>query len=161
MQGNVFTRISKEWFLIAAGKPADMNMMTASWGALGELWGKEVAFCFIRPTRHTLGFVEREQFFTLNFFGEGHRDALNLCGSKSGRDLDKVQATGLTPVACEAAGGAPYFAEAKLVLACRKLYVDDIRPECFLDPELEKKNYGLKDYHRVFVGEIVQALSAE
>lgn len=113
--------------------------MTASWGGLGVLWGKPVATVYIRPQRYTLEFVEREDCFTLSFFGEEYRKALALCGSKSGRDVDKVKECGFTVAG--AACGAPYFEEAGLVLVCKKAYWQDMDPTHFLDGELDGKWY--------------------
>jgi len=154
---NPFKLIGKDWMLITAGTPASFNTMTASWGGLGVLWEKKVAFCFIRPTRHTYGFLEKAGEFTLSFFEERHRKALTFCGSHSGRDTDKIKGAGLTPVK---EGNAVYFDEARLVLVCRKLYFQDIGPERFLDPGISEM-YPLKDYHRMYVGEIVRCLARE
>lgn len=155
LKGNLFEKIDKEWFLLAAGDREYTNMMTCSWGTVGELWGKRVAIAYVRKTRHTFSLMEKGEFFTLNFFGDAHRDALGLCGSKSGRDMDKVAATGLTTCYGDDAGDVPYFAEAETVLVCRKLYADFIRPECFTDPGLDGQNYAAKDYHKFYIGEIL------
>jgi flavin reductase (DIM6/NTAB) family NADH-FMN oxidoreductase RutF len=128
--------------------------MTASWGGLGILWERKVATCYIRPTRYTFEFTERSPYFTLSFFDEKHRKKLTYCGTHSGRNTDKVREAGLTPVK---EGGFVYFEEARLVLACRKLYYQDIGPERFLDPMIENM-YPQKDYHRMYVGEIVKCL---
>jgi flavin reductase (DIM6/NTAB) family NADH-FMN oxidoreductase RutF len=154
---NPFKLIGRDWMLIAAGSLASFNMMTASWGALGELWGQRVAFCFVRPHRYTFQFMERATHYTLNFFDETYRTALDYCGSHSGRDVNKAQATGLTPVA--GTGGAVYFAQARLVLECRKLYAQDLAPDCFVDPTIGPRNYPQRDYHRMYVGEIVRCLA--
>jgi flavin reductase (DIM6/NTAB) family NADH-FMN oxidoreductase RutF len=154
---NPFTLVGKEWMLITAGSPESFNTMTASWGGMGVLWERKVAFCFIRPTRYTYEFVERSDFFTLSFFEERHRKSLTFCGTHSGRDTDKVRETGLTPVK---AGGFVYFEEARLVLACKKLYFQDIAPERFLDEKINDM-YPQKDYHRMYVGEIVKCLRKE
>ena len=151
---NPFRLIGTDWMLITAGSPDAFNTMTASWGGLGVLWERKVAFCFIRPTRHTYGFIERAGGFTLSFFGEQYRSALQFCGTHSGRDTDKVSGAGLTPVRDR---GAVYFDEARLVLVCRKLYFQDIGPERFLDPSIGKM-YPQKDYHRMYVGEIERCL---
>ena len=90
--------ISDGWGLVTAGTEEKFNTMTVSWGALGEIWGKDAAFVFIRPQRYTFEFIEKEEVFTLAFFSEEYKDALKICGSKSGRDIDKIAATGLTPV---------------------------------------------------------------
>ena len=101
--------------------------MTVSWGSVGIMWNKPVAFTFIRPQRYTFGFLEKNGMFTMSFFDEEYRKALQICGTKSGRDIDKVAATGLTPAFTE--DGVPYFEEAKLVLICKKLYAQDLNEE--------------------------------
>ena len=156
---NVFSLIGDQWMLITAGTKEKCNTMTASWGGLGVLWGGPVATVYIRPQRYTLEFVENSEFFTLSFFGEAYRKALALCGSKSGREIDKVKECGFT--VAEAGCGAPYFAEAELVLVCRKAYWQDMDPAHFLDGEIDNKWYPGKDYHRIFIGEIVEALRKE
>ncbi len=112
--------------------------------------------CFIRPVRHTFEFMERHEMFTLTFFAEEHRRALRICGKMSGRDGDKARATGLTPV--EGRNGCIYFAEARLVFQCRKLYWHDFDPAHFVVPKLDIF-YPRKDYHRMYVGEIVSCLA--
>lgn len=151
IQDNLFKLIGTDWMLICAGKPAHYNMMTASWGGAGILWKKPVAFVFIRPQRHTLLFVEEGPRFSLNFFGESHREMLNLCGTRSGRDIDKMNLPGLD--ALETPSGSVAFRQARLIMECRKIYFDDIKPEFFLSFDIEKI-YARKDYHRFYVGEI-------
>lgn len=154
IEKNVFTQIGDQWTLITAGTREKCNTMTASWGGLGVLWNKNVATIYIRPQRYTYEFLEANDTFTLSFFGADYRKALALCGSKSGRDLDKVAECGFT---VETAGnGAPYFTEAELVLVCKKLYYQDIDPAHFLDPSIAN-NYN-NDYHRMYIGEITEVL---
>lgn len=152
---NPFKLIGADWMLITAGTAESFNTMTASWGGLGVLWDRKVALCFIRPSRYTFGFVENAQKFTLSFFEEKHRQALSFCGTHSGRDIDKVKETGLTPIK---EPGLIYFAEARLVLACRKLYYQDVVPANFLESKINDM-YAKKDYHRMYVGEIVKCLT--
>ena len=154
---NVFRLVGKDWMLITAGDRDAVNTMTASWGGMGVLWNKPVAFCFIRPQRHTYTFTEQKDRFSLSFFTEAYRDALRLCGTKSGREIDKFAAAGLTP-AFE--GNVPYVKEARLVLLCRKLYADDLKQSAFTDPSL-LSNYKDGDFHRVYVAEIEQAFVKE
>ena len=97
LKDNVFKLISQDWMLITAGDRTKFNTMTANWAGLGFLWYQPVSFCFVRPQRYTFEFMEKSACYTLSLFTEQHRDALSLCGSQSGRDLDKVQAAGLTP----------------------------------------------------------------
>lgn len=162
LKDNFFEAISKEWMLITAGNKDRFNTMTASWGCMGWLWGKPVAVVFIRPERFTHEFVEAGEELTLSFLGhEPHmRKAYNICGSKSGRDTDKVAEAGLTPVATDSGNIA--FAEARLTLECRKLYKSDINPSLFLDPDIEKWYGGQRGgYHDFYILEIVNAYVGE
>ena len=155
LKDNPFTLINKDWMLITAGNQESHNTMTASWGGVGELWGKYVSTIYIRPQRYTYEFIEKSDYFTLSFLGEAYRKQLALCGAKSGREVDKVKECGFTVYA--GAGNAPYFQEAELVLVCRKLYYQDIDPAHFLDQGIDGKWYPKKDYHRMYIGEIVEA----
>ena len=157
LKDNPFTLINKDWMLITAGNREKHNTITASWGGVGELWCRYVSTIYIRPQRYTLEFVEREDYYSLCFFGPEYRQALNLCGSKSGREIDKDAATGLTPCFDEA---APYYEQARLVFLCRKLYRQDLEEGCFLDKGLLEKWYD-NDLHRMFIGEIVKVLEKE
>lgn len=154
ISGNVFSRIGDQWMLVTAGTPDRCNTMTASWGGLGVLWGRNVAACFIRPQRYTYEFMEASDWYTLSFFGPERRRELALCGAKSGREVDKVRECGFTVRA--GAGNAPYFAEAELVLVCRKLYRQDLREDCFTVPQVAEECYPERDYHRMYVGEIAE-----
>lgn len=156
---NTFRLIGEDWMLVTAGPPEDYNTMTASWGGFGVLWNRNVCWCVIRPQRYTFQFMERYGAFTLSFFTDRYRSALELCGTRSGRDLDKAKATGLTPEPA----ALPYtttFSEARLVLSCRKLYYQDIDPTHFIDPTLDQ-NYPSRDYHRMYIGQIEHAALAE
>lgn len=151
LKDNTFKLIGTDWMLITAGTAESFNTMTASWGGLGILWGKNVCYIFVRPERYTYGFMEKSDQFTLTFFDEKYRDALNFCGTKSGRDVDKIASTGLTPISDKE--GIVYFNEARIVLQCRKLYFQDIDPKNFIDPSIAK-NYINSGYHRMYIGEI-------
>ncbi len=152
---NPVDMIGKKWMLISAGTADKFNMMTASWGGIGFMWNVPVAFAVIRPNRYTYEFVENRDTLTLSFFGEECRKALSLCGSKSGRDTDKVRESGLTPWFCES--GAPAFEEAQTVLECRKLYSQMMTPEAFIDKFIIDKWYGDGNFHRLYALEIINA----
>ena len=144
--------ISDGWGLVTAGNEEKFNTMTVSWGGLGEIWGKDAVFIFIRPQRYTYEFIEKEEFFTLSFFAPEFKDALRLCGSKSGRDTDKVAATGLAPLFVD---GTVAFEQAEYIVVCRKMAAQFMNPDGFVDPSIES-NYANKDYHKVYVGEIIK-----
>lgn len=154
---NVFKLMDKDWMLITAGTRDHVNTMTASWGHLGIMWNLPVAICYIRPQRHTFGFANEHDYYTLSFFGEKHREILRFCGSKSGRDHDKIAETGLIPLETEA--GNIFFEQARLVLECRKIYQDDMRADKFVRPEIARKNYPKNDFHRFYYGEIINVLA--
>ena len=151
---NPFEKIGKQWMLISAGTANSWNTMTASWGGVGVIWGKPSATCYIRHSRYTKEFVEGSEYFTLTFLKDGHRDALSLLGSKSGRDMDKMRDSGLTSIFVD---GQPTFEEAELVLVCRKRCKSEIAPEDILQQEIIDNNYADRDFHTMYIGEIVAA----
>jgi flavin reductase (DIM6/NTAB) family NADH-FMN oxidoreductase RutF len=149
---NVFDMIGKQWMLITSGDAeVRFNTMTASWGGMGVLWNKNVCFCFIRPSRYTYEFMENGDTFTLSFFGETHRQALAVCGKYSGRQHNKTEMAGLTVRNFDGCAG---FDEAETVIVCKKIYFADFDPRNFLDKSIES-NYSGKDYHRCYIGEIL------
>jgi len=150
IKDNVFRLIGADWMLITSGTMDRWNTMTASWGGLGVLWGMDVSFCFVRDSRYTYEFMNDNDQFSLSFFDESQRAALNYCGSHSGRDVDKAAETGLVPVDLD---GTVAFEQARMIMVCRKLYRQDIDPALFVDPTLDT-HYAEKDYHRMYIGEI-------
>jgi len=146
-----FHLLDKEWALLVAGKDK-ANPMTVSWGGFGTLWNKPVVTVYVRPTRFTFCLLETESEFTLNFLPASFRHALEFCGSRSGRDIDKWKATGLNAAPSKIVG-VPRVAEAELAIECRILGSLNITPSRFLEPSLEEL-YPEKDYHRLFLGEV-------
>lgn len=146
---------NKQWLLLTSGDFAagQFNAMTVGWGSLGTMWGRPFAQVVVRPIRYTYEFMEQYDTFTLCAFPERYRKALQLLGTSSGRDGDKIAAAGLTPIASTQVA-APGFAEAELIVECRKIYWDDLDPVHFLDPDIER-NYPHKHYHRIYFGQIV------
>ena len=146
---------ASQWLLLSSGDFAagKFNSMAVGWGSLGTMWGKPFAQVVIRPGRYTYQFMEKYDTFTLCAFPERLRGALQLLGTKSGRDGDKIAESGLTPTAATCVA-APVFAEAELAIECRKMYWHDIDPGHFLTPRIAEM-YPLRDYHRTYFGEIV------
>jgi flavin reductase (DIM6/NTAB) family NADH-FMN oxidoreductase RutF len=149
-----FHTLDKRWMLLTAGPlEGTFNPMTISWGALGTVWNKPFAMTLVRPTRFTYGFLDEGHDFTLSVFPEDLKKRVHgVCGTKSGRDLDKVAATGLTPIP-SAQVTAPGFDEAELILECRQIYRDDLDPTLFMDPAIHK--LYTDDHHRFWFGEVV------
>lgn len=155
LDANVFKLIGEQWMLVTVGKQDQFNMMTASWGGLGFLWNRPVAFVFIRPQRYTFEFIERNEGFTLSFYGEEYRKVLQLCGTRSGRDIDKVAETKLTPMTMPSGNMA--FEEASLVLDCRKFYMDMLEKTNFVDFATAERWYPKQDFHKMYIAEIIGA----
>lgn len=165
---NPMTMIGGEWWLITAGaQEQGYNTMTAAWGQLGAVWDRPdskrhdilpAATVFVRPQRYTKEFLDREERFSLSVLGSEYRKALAYLGTHSGRDEDKVKAAGLTPVFGE---GTTYFAQARLVLICRKLYQAPLLETGFVDRTVMEYNYLQRDFHTMYVGEIETVLVDE
>lgn len=159
---NSIKLIGQEWMLITAGTFKEelsnaektFNTMTASWGGLGFLWNKPVAFTFVRPQRFTFNFTEKEDFFTLSFFSPEYRDALSLCGKVSGKDTNKVKDAKLTPFTVE--NGSVAFEEASLILECSKSYAQFLQSDNFIDTSLLSSIYSAGDFHKMYIGEITK-----
>ncbi len=152
---NAIQLFGDKWTLITAGDSSSFNTMTASWGTMGTLWNKPVVFMFVRPQRYTFEFTEKSDAFTLSFFKEEYRQALQICGTVSGRDVNKVEKAGITPHFTP--NGNVAFEEAYLVLECKKLYADFLDPKAFLDTTITSQIYPENDFHKVYVAEIVGA----
>ena len=158
IKDNLIEIISDEWMLVSSGNRDSYNMMTASWGFAGEMWGKDCAIAMIRSQRYTYEFMNKNDNFALSFYGSGGKDVIHkICGSKSGRDVDKAALTGLTPIFdCNTV----YFEQARLVIICKKQYVQPMKKEFFTTGE-PLRWYPAEDYHTMFIGEIQKVLIKE
>ncbi len=152
IQGNFIKMVGKDWMLITAGDSAKFNMMTASWGGIGVLYNKPVAICFINPARYTFGIMEKGDTYTLTFYPDNCRKALEYCGTKSGRNEDKVKGSGLTPIQTE--NGAIAFKEAKMIIECRKLVSQSISLDA-IDNSQEREKRAMQPMHKMYIGEIL------
>ena len=162
---NAISLISRDWMLVTAcTKSVDpegkittgrVNTMTASWGGLGELWNKPVATIYIRPQRYTKEIIDETDTFSLSVLPEKYRQALNFCGSHSGRDGDKFKPAKLDVLYNN---GTPYIKQARLILFCRKLYAQPFDPNCFIEEKMLKQNYKKDDFHTMYIGEIYKVL---
>ncbi|MBE5876410.1 MAG: flavin reductase family protein [Lachnospiraceae bacterium] len=153
---NPFEKIGKDWALVTAGTKEKANTMTVSWGGLGVIWGKNVAFIFIRDSRYTKEFIDNGDFFSVTFFDEEYKKALSYCGSHSGRSEDKMTAAGLTLASKHS---IPYIDEGNLVLLCNKLSATRITEDSFLTPEIKEKWYPDGDMHTMYIAEIIEVMA--
>lgn len=152
---------ASQWLLLTAGDYAKglFNTMTIGWGALGTMWSKPFVFVAVRHSRYTFQFMENYDTFTLTAFPKEHHDALNLLGTRSGRDGDKIAASGLTPEPSSVIA-APSFKEAEIVIECQKNYANDLNPAHFLDESIDH-HYPNKDFHRIYYGEILKSFGTD
>jgi len=148
---NAFHLINDEWMLITAEKDNKVNTMTASWGGLGIMWNKKVVNIVIRPQRYTKEFIDASDTFSLCFFDKEYKKTMAYIGSVSGRDENKIEKSNLTVKYID---NTPYFEEANLVFICKKLYAQEMKPECFIMTELDSEYYPNKDYHTLYISEI-------
>lgn len=155
IKDNAIKLIRDDWMLVAAGTKGKANSMTVSWGMLGHIWYKDVAVCVVRPQRYTYKFMEENDTYTLSVFPEKYRAILREYGTKSGTEINKVEGGVLTPLYKH---GTLYYEEARLVLFCKKIYVQDVQEDCFLDSYCLEKSYKQKDFHRTYYGEIIEVL---
>lgn len=158
LSDNMFKLIAKDWTLIAAGDKASYNMMTANWAGVGYLWMKHVAFVFIRPTRYTYEFTEKLDTMSLNFFTEEYRDILNLCGKKSGKEINKMEECDLTPV--ELSDGGIAFDESRIIFNCKKISTANLKDFEILDSSF-LKYYENDEFHKLYICEITDVFIKE
>ena len=154
-----FRLIGKDWLLITAAdetKESGANAMTASWGGLGVLWNTPVATVYIRPQRYTYDLVEKAERISLCVMGAGYKQALGICGTKSGRDHDKLKEAGLD---AKTVDGVPTIKDSQVIMICKKLYADDLKEDKFIDRSHLSHYNG--DFHRFYILEIEQILVKE
>ncbi|MCD8335695.1 MAG: flavin reductase [Lachnospiraceae bacterium] len=156
---NVFDLIGKQWLLVTAARPdGTCNTMTASWGGLGVMWGKDIAFLVIRPQRYTKEFIDSSDTLSISVLPDGYKKQYGYLGSVSGRDEDKITKAGLTVTRD---GDTPYFEEARIAMICKKLFAQPYDPDSFLDQNVKEDCYPQKDYHTLYICEIEKVLVKE
>lgn len=161
MKFNPFTMVGNEWMLVTAGnEQTGCNTMTISWGHLGSLWGNNdpTAVIYLRPSRYTKKFVDEEEYFSLCVMDKSFKKEMTYLGTASGRDEDKIAKTGITPVYAD---NTVYFAEAKLVFICKKIYAGEMQEKDFISQTPIKEWYPLRDYHTLYVGKIEKILARD
>ncbi len=151
---NTFELIGKDWALLTAGNKDKVNTMTISWGGFGVYGNRPVTFTFIRPQRYTKQFVDTAHTLSLCFFDESYREILTYCGTKSGKDIDKIAECNLTLDYHES---IPFFTQARLVLIQKVLIQQPIVQEHFVDTNFDKQVYPVHDYHDLYISEITKA----
>ena len=152
--------------ILLTTKAADkVNTMTIGWGHIGIEWSRPIFVAYVRETRHTRQMLDENGEFTVNVpIGSFDSRILGYCGSKSGRDTDKISDLGLTleePVSIS----VPGIRELPLTMECKVLYKQkqDLSaiPEDILARYYPADETGFRDYHYVYYGEILNAYLIE
>lgn len=151
---DIFKQFDKKWALLTAGTEDRFNTMTISWGGLGTIWNKSVATVYVRKSRYTHEFMENNEYFTVSFYPEEFKKVLGVLGSKSGRDIDKMKASGLTAVK---AGESMSFKEAEVTLVCKKLFRQSLLTEN-MPKDIANTMYADNDIHDMYIGEVVEII---
>ena len=160
LEFNPFSKIGTEWMAVTAGDKNKANTMTASWGTVGVLWGKNVVSIFIRESRYTKEFIDKQDTFSLTFFDTQDKEnklALKYFGAVSGRNEDKISSAKMH--VDYASDGTPYIDEGNLILICRKMSATKILPEQFIDASIDSAWYKDKDYHTMYIAEVTEVLA--
>ena len=151
---DVFSLFDRKWALLSAGTEDDFNTMTISWGGLGTIWNKPVATVYVRTSRYTHEFMDRNDYFTVSFYPGELKKTLGVLGTKSGRDTDKMHDSGLTPVR---ARESVSFSEAEVTLVCRKLFTQPMPVER-IPQDIVGTFYCNDAPHDMYIGEVVSVI---
>ena len=150
----IFSQFDKKWALLTAGNKDSFNTMTISWGGLGTLWNKPVATVYVRTSRYTHEFMDSSEYFSISFFPERYRRTLGVLGSKSGREMDKINESGLTPIKVEKTVA---FEEAETTIICRKLFKQELAVSN-MPEDVAESLYTDQAPHDMYIGEVVSII---
>lgn len=151
---DIFSQFDKKWALLTSGTKDKFNSMTISWGGAGTLWSKPVVTAYVRASRYTHDFMDENEYFTISFYPEDMKQILGVFGSKSGRDIDKMNYEGLT---AKEAGESVTFEEAELTLVCKKLFKQKL-DEKNMPENIVKAFYEGDASHDMYIGEVVDII---
>ena len=151
---NICDQFNKKWALVSAGDIENHNAMTISWGEMGTLWSIPVITVYVKPCRYTYEYMENNDYFTVSFYDEKYREALNIMGTLSGKNTDKEKQANLTPVEV---GQSISFKEANKTFLCRKIYYQDLDIER-IPEDVIKRHYTVEKPHRMYVGEVIDII---
>lgn len=151
---DIFSILDKKWALLTAGTKDHFNSMTISWGGMGTIWGKPVVTTYVRTSRYTHEFMDDNEYFTLSFYPDEKKNILGVFGSKSGRDIDKMNYEGLT---LKEAGNSITFEEAEITLVCKKLFKQRL-DEANMPKDIVDSFYKEDAPHDMYIGEVVDII---
>lgn len=133
-----------------------VNVAAATYGGVGQLWGKRVIYVYVRSSRYTRELIDKSLEFSLSFLdNKEYRGALKYIEMVSGRDEDKLKGARLT---VNYHDGIPYIDESSNVLICRVIYRQEVEKECILDDSIVDEFYKDGNYHVMYIGELEKVL---
>ena len=139
--------------LLLAASHADgrSNAMVIGWASVGRIWGLPVMVVLVRPSRYTYGFIEETGLFTVNVPTAEMKELVRVCGTRSGRDVDKLAQVNTSMgerVSCVRLDGA------SVVYECKVVHRNDVVPSALL-PSIVSRSYPEGDFHRLYYGQIM------
>ncbi|RVU97477.1 flavin reductase family protein [Coriobacteriales bacterium OH1046] len=160
---SIFDLLDRSWGLAMAGTaPEHCNAMTIGWGQIGMFWGRPASTVFIRESRFTKEFIDACDTFSVAFLPPELHGKHKVFGTMSGRDVDKTELTGLTPIMID---GTPLYEESMLVFLCRKAYVDTVDHKNFVDETAYRRYYDRgadrDDWHSMYIAYVEKILRKE
>ncbi len=139
--------------LVSQGDDGRPNIMTIGWGTIGIIWGKPMFVVLVRQSRYTWSRLEENGEFTVNVLPAGLTEPAVVCGTKSGRGLDKFAACKLTPAPAQHVA-VPIIAECIIHYECRSLHKNNVDPTQ-LDKSILEGSYPRGDFHTLYYGHIL------
>ena len=152
---NVFKNVGKDYALLTSGTIDHFNTMTVGWATFGVVWGKNVVQCFVRPSRFTYQFMEKNEYFTLSFYDSTYKTQLAYLGSHSGKNEDKVKLVGFSPITID---DSITFQEARITFLCKKIYYQNL-DDTKITNQIKDRYYPRGDFHRFYIGEIIKVVN--
>ena len=163
--GHILSNVGKGVLLTVAAE-GKVNTMTIGWGTLGIQWGKPIFIAFVRESRYTKELLDKNPEFTVNIpYGQYDKAILSICGTRSGRDMDKIQQLGLTLEEPETIS-VPGIRQLPLTLECKVIYRQDQDSDA-INEENTKRYYPIPegwekgDYHTAYYGQVTAAYVIE
>jgi flavin reductase (DIM6/NTAB) family NADH-FMN oxidoreductase RutF len=148
------TRVLEEGAFLTVKAEDELNTMTIGWGSIGYVWGRPMFMVMVRPSRYTYQLIEEAEDFTVSLpLGGGMKEALNFCGTKSGRDYDKFAECNLSTLPGKNVT-TPVIEGCDLHYECKIKYKQQMGKDK-LDSEITTQSYPEGDYHTLYYGEIV------
>jgi flavin reductase (DIM6/NTAB) family NADH-FMN oxidoreductase RutF len=148
--GETVEQLAEGGLLLVSGERG--NPMTIGWATVGIIWSRPMFIVLVRPSRYTFGLIEECGEFSVNVPTDDLKREVALCGSKSGRDVDKIKECKFTLEKGKSIS-VPYIRECPIHYECRVVHKNNVI-NADLDQQIVRQSYPSGDFHRVYFGEI-------